>query len=923
MIGKTLNHYEIIEPLGAGGMGEVYRAHDTTLKRDVAIKVLPEDLSADVERLARLEREAQLLAALNHPNIAAIYGLEEAETDEGTSVRYLILELIEGESLAEKLSHGRLEVEMALGIARQIAEALEAAHSKGIIHRDLKPGNVVIAPEGKAKVLDFGLAKVHDAETADPDVSPDFTESPTVVVATQAGIILGTAAYMSPEQARGKPLDKRTDIWSFGCVLYEMLTGRRPFEGETVTDVLAAIVEREPDWDALAEETHPLIHLLLCRCLEKDSYRRLHDIADARIEVVEALGEPRGVLPGVPPVAGYLPLWRRVLPWAAGVAIGAIVTGVTVLSVTRSAPGLPWQFEINLPADASLHLDGNSLALSPDGSVLVFVANEGGTRQLYMRRMNQLAATPIPGTEGALRPFFSPDGQWVAINADGDLKKVSLEGGIPFDLCENCLSTHAGWYSADFSGDWGPPDTDLVFSYGGSLWQIPATGGTPKLIAEPNSEEGETGYYRPEILPGTDGVLFEVRHGGNVGGKVGVAALSLDESEVQLIAEEGTDPQYAETGHVIYARGDTVFAVGFDPQDLRVSGHPTPILQAVMVLGAGAAQVSFSHDGTLAYVADTGVGEADRALVWVDRHGASQPVTDQLRPYDQPRLSPDGTRAAVGIVSGEWSRSIATGQDIWILEIEQNTLTRLTTEGDDNRHPLWTPDGSRVTFSSAGRDESLVGSLHWKLADLGGQAAQQLLARDYTTFPADWSPDGRTLVARENVGSDKNILLIPFDDDGTPGTPSYFLATDFNERAATLSPDGNWLAYVSDLSGRDEVYVEPFPGPGGRRVQVSNEGGRQPCWGPNGDEVFYRNGDRMVAVAVQIEPRFEVMNREVLFKRKFFARTAHKTHYDIHPDGQRFLMIEEPDPGESPQQINIKIVLNWFEELKRLVPTER
>ena len=899
MIGRTLGHYEIIEPLGAGGMGEVYRAHDTTLKRDVAIKVLPEDLSADVERLARLEREAWLLAALNHPNIATIYGLEEVEAEDGTSVRYLVLELIEGESLAEKLSRGRIAVDKALGIARQIAEALEAAHAKGIIHRDLKPGNVVITPEGQAKVLDFGLAKSHEVEGTSPEISPDLTESPTVAAATRAGIILGTAAYMSPEQARGKPLDKRTDIWSFGCVLYEMLAGRRPFEGETVTDILAAIVEREPDWSAIPSAAPPIIQLLLRRCLEKDPYRRLHDVADARIEIVNAISEPEAGLPGVAPVvAGQPPLWRRALPWGTGVAVGAMIAGFAVWSLTHPAPPapqVPIRFSIELPPDVRFTgTTRHAVAISPDRSHLVFSAND----QLYVRAMDDPLAVPLQGTEGGARsPFISPDGQWVGFWAENEIRKVPISGGAFVKLCDGYHPWGASW-----------GDNDEIVSGMGEfgIWRVSADGGEPQqLIAVAEGEQA----HGPQVLPDGEWVLYTL-HSARTDwddSQIVVQSLATDERKPLFT---GKDARYLPTGHLVYASGDVLLARPFDLSRMEVTGGAVPVVQGVAgeTAWSGAAHFSYSQEGTLAYIPNTNELTGNRALVWVDRQGANQPVTDQLHRYFVARLSPDGERVAVEFTAGY-------GNDIWILEIEQNILTRLTTQGALNPlYPIWTQDGERVVFSPIRRDTQ--NDLLSIAADFSAEA-EGFLDHEDDAIPMSFSPSGQLAFGENHPTDQRNILVLPAD--GEP--PRYVVRTPYNEQSAMVSPDGRWIAYVSDRSGSDEVYVEPFPD-GGQRRQVSDSGGTEPQWAPGGGELFYRNGEQMIAVPVTTEPEFELAGEhEILFEDDSFRKGTYLPGYDIHPDGRRFLMVKELDARGNPQKINI--VLNWFGELERLVPTER
>ncbi len=896
MVGKTLGHYEILEPLGKGGMGEVYRARDTTLKREVAIKVLPEELSADPDRLARLEREAHLLAALNHSNIATIHSLEEAD-----GIRFLVLELVKGESLEERLSRGPMPVEEAVELCKQIAEALEAAHGEGIIHRDLKPANILISPKGKAKVLDFGLAKTVEAAPRETDMS----HSPTLTMAgTQTGVILGTAPYMSPEQVRSKPLDKRADIWAFGCVLYEALTGRRAFDRETIADTLAAILEADPNWGALPAAAPPLVHALIKRCLRKDPDRRVHDIADARIEIEEALGAPEAGLPlgadgSVVPASVETTFG---IPWTTGVPIVLATAVVAVLSTwwaTRPAPPAPEplrRFDIRLGEEGHF---GTELAISPDGENLVFVMGEGAAQRLYRRRMNDTAITPLPGTEGAWRPFFSPDGEWVGFNVEESLKKVSLAGGAPFTLCDGCA--HPG--NEGSAGAWSPSGETIVFSgfMHAALWQIAAEdGGEPVILAEPDSEKGERAYFRPAFLPEGDAVLFEIRRGDLPNQTSDIAVLSLETKAVRVIAGDGADPLYAESGHVIYARGRELWSVTFDPQDLTSTGEPTLVLDGVSpVFGR---RFAVSRDGTLVYA--PGAPRESRQLVWVDRQGTTLQVLAERPTLGSPRLSPDGKRAVV-----------RSSEDLWIMEVdaEQPTLTPFTTGGAS--FPVWTPDGLWVAFSSY---RAGWADIYWKRSD-GSTEASLLTTSETALAPQDFTSDGRSLLYTENRPPQRDIVLLSFDEEST----SDVVTTPDEDTAAALSPDGKWLAYVSRRSGQHDVYVRPFPGPGGGQI-VSSGGGVAPVWGPDGRELFYWRTPGLRVVTLQTEPTLAVMDQEVLFENAALIRSNWRlVHYDT-VDGQRFLMVrrlEEADPN--PRDPQIHVILNWFEELKRLVPTGR
>ncbi|MCH9034460.1 MAG: serine/threonine-protein kinase, partial [Planctomycetes bacterium] len=617
--GTEFGPYKIIAPLGAGGMGEVYRARDAKLDREVAIKVLPDTFARDPERIARFQREAKVLASLNHPSIAAIYGFEESD-----GKRFLVLELVEGETLAERLRGGVLPVDEALEVCKQIAEALEAAHEKGVIHRDLKPGNVMIRPDGSVKVLDFGLAK---AFSPIDEVSPtQIAESPTITAAfTRPGVVLGTAAYMSPEQARGKPLDKRTDIWSFGVVLYECLGGRRPFEGETATDLIAKILERDPDWTGLPGDTPLTVQLLLKRCLQKDRKRRLHDIGDARIEIEEALSEPwveKATLAGV----SRPTRWGLAVPWSITALMVIIVISLIVrgwMGSTPSVPRLVWRFAIDLPAEAPVAVADNlSVALSPDGTRLVYVGERDGGTQLYLRVIDEFAVTPIPGTEDGTGPFFSPDGKWVGYfdYRAGKLKKVPLRGGGTIDICDAPPSSRGA--------SWGMDDV-IVFTRGitGGLYTVSATGGTPQPLATPDFEKGEKSCRLPQILPGGKGVLFTMSTSDiDSYDEASIAVVLLETGERKILFKGGSNARYAPTGHIVYARAGSLMAVPFDLERLEVTGPPFQILKGVVTSDIyGSAQFSFSGDGTLIYVPG-GPEIYYSRLVLVDRRGEFHPL---------------------------------------------------------------------------------------------------------------------------------------------------------------------------------------------------------------------------------------------------------------------------------------------------------
>ncbi len=893
--GTQLGPYEILAQIGAGGMGEVYSARDSNLKREVAIKVLPEQFASDSERLARFRREAQLLASLNHPHIATIHGLEESG---GT--HYLVMELVPGETLAERIKRdGTVPMEEALGIATQIAEALEHAHEHGIIHRDLKPANVKLTPEGQVKVLDFGLAKAFSADGSD-SADTFNSNSPTVLTGspTMPGVILGTAAYMSPEQAKGKAVDKRTDIWAFGCVLYELLTGQQVFTGESVPEILGGIFKSDPDWNALPGDIPPAIGTLLRRCLQKDAIRRSRDAAEIRFQIEEAQAAQK-------PAPGLIPARtdrRQAMPWAVGFIAGAIVVGLAVWNLMRTDASTRLtisRFSITLPPEHQLGFSDQGLiepvvALSPDGSNLVYVANE----KLYLRSMDSLEAITLSGTERAHYPFFLPDGQWVAFFADGKLKKVSIAGGSPLTLCDAVNPRGGGW---------GPEDTILFGQLGKGLSQVSQAGGTPEEVTIPDASKGEVSHQYEQHLPGRNVVLFAARKS-----PLGMSTLevqSLETGERRVVLQGGTHGRYVSTGHLIYTQIGTVgplMAVPFDLDRLEVTGAPVPVLEGIMQSTTSyRGQFSFSENGSLVYVPG-GAEVSERTLVWVDRQGNDEPLAAAPRAYDDPRLSPDGQRVAVQITGGD--------ADVWIYDIPRDTLTRLTFEGSNNV-PLWTPDGERATFSStrAGGAENLF----WKAAD-GSGAAERLTTSEYVQYPASWSSDGQALVYSETrPTSGLDLWVLPLEGERKPQP---FLQTSFNEGSAVFSPDGQWLAYTSNESGRFEIYVQPYPGPGGK-WQISSGGGVEPIWPRNGRELFYRNGTQMMVVDISTEPTISAGTPRMLFQGRYYTNglNGSRADYDVTSDGLRFLMIQEFGQEEAPTQINV--VLNWFEELKERVPT--
>jgi serine/threonine protein kinase len=896
--------YRIIEEIGRGGMGIVYKAEDTKLARKVAIKVLPEVFTQDPERLARFEREARVLASLNHPNIAAIYGVEEAE-----GKRFLILELVEGETLAERLTKGPLSLEETLDVCRQIAEGLEGAHEKGIIHRDLKPSNVKITPARKVKILDFGLAKAFHDQVSEADLS----KSPTITAdMTQPGVILGTAAYMSPEQATGRPVDKRADIWAFGCLLYECLTGKRAFAGITITETLAAILKGEPDWKALPSATPWRVNDLLRRCLQKDPRGRLHDIADARLEI-EA--------PIIYPSEGIAARRRFSFLWLVSGAAIMLLAGILidrVLIKHPQPPSSPRVVTSTIKVEPGHCLDGQraelqrpsriAMAISGDGRFIIYSAIEENPGpqakpQLYLRRMGQSAGKPITGTEGGINPFLSPDNRWVGFWADRKLMKVPVEGGVPTTLCDTSALL--------FGANWGP-DNSIVFTdgHGAGLSRVSAEGGKPETLTKPDPKREEYCHRLPSWLPNGKSVLFTVmRHGWDY--RPWLALLRLDTGEWHVLLQDAADARYVATGHLVFLRQGTLMAVRFDLARLEVIGQPCPLIENVVQAfssgnspdNTGAGQFAISDTGTLIYAEGGIVQNPQSSLVWVDQKGVEQPVTDLKFPFYAPRLSPDGQRIAYGSSGREYG--------VWVYDLTRGTNSRLTGEGKV-WYSIWTPDGKRLLFDWI---KSTVPNLFWQPYG-GSSPMEQLATSAYIQYPGSWSSDGKTVALVEShpdTGNDIAML------DVRSGRVTPFLNSQFNEMYPEFSPDGPWIAYTSDESKSDEVYVRAYPGPG-MKQQVSSEGGRQPLWARNGEQLFYRRQNQTWVVDVRIDGGFAASKPRLLFEKAGYALGGPIRSYDLSLDGQRFLMVKPEQPRPEPVT-EMTLVQNWFEELKRLVPS--
>jgi Tol biopolymer transport system component len=880
-------------------MGEVFRARDTKLNRDVALKVLPDSFASDPERLARFTREAQTLAAINHPNIAHIHGFEDSG-----GVRAIVMELVEGDDLSQRIAQGAIPLDEALPIAKQIAEALEAAHEQGIIHRDLKPANIKLRPDGTVKVLDFGLAKALESPSA---ASANVTASPTITspaAMTGAGVILGTAAYMAPEQAKGRPADKRADIWALGSVLYEMLTGRRAFSGEDVAETLAHILTKEPDWTALPASTPTPIRRLLRRCLEKDRRRRLADAADARLEMDEALassGDASTIILRTQEAA-----WMRALPWAVVGLLGAGLGLVLVLWAPwrQTAPLGVTRTTITHSGAAALTQSGfgRDIALSPDGRRLVYSGNNG--TQLFVRALDALEPVAIAtGTGGAGLPFLSPDGQWVGFaNTSFEIRKVAITGGAAQTIARvDGILQGATWAADDtIILSTNRPDTGLQ--------RVSASGGEPATLTRPDRERGEADHLWPEILPGGLAVLFTITSQTGDLDAARVAVLDL-RTGTQKVLEHGTDAHYVSSGHLVYIAAGAVRAIPFDVDRLETRGTSVSMMPLSSTTPAGG-NLAIANDGTLVYVdLPGGVTTNARTLVWVDRTGKEEAIDAPPRAYLQPRLSPDGKRVAV------WSNDQTN--DIWIWDLERKMLTPLTRDPGEDQHPLWTRDGKGIIFSS---NRSGVFNL-WRQAADGTGKPEQLTKSSEPEFATGITPDGTAVVFFEQKGAtgrDLNLLQLALDE--THRVTS-LVDTRAHETEGTISPDGRWLAYESTLTGSKEIYVRPFPNVNGPESRVSTAGGTRPIWAPSGKELFYVGVDGSL-LQVSVEAKGATWNNRApikLFERRYYVPRNSGRSYDVSLDGQRFLMIKGPGADAPPALI---LVQHWDAELKRLAPTK-
>jgi serine/threonine protein kinase/Tol biopolymer transport system component len=892
-----LGTYEIVAAIGAGGMGEVYRARDTKLNRDVALKVLPETFAADRDRLTRFTREAQTLASLNHPNIAQIHGLEDS-----SPVHALVMEFVDGADLAQRLTHGPISIDDTVAIAKQIADAIEAAHEQGIVHRDLKPSNVKVREDGTVKVLDFGLAKALEGSVGSSH-SGSLSLSPTVAspVMTGVGMIMGTAAYMSPEQAKGKPVDKRADIWSFGVVLYEMLTGRALFRGETASEVMASVIMREPDLTALPANVPPSLRYVIGRCLVRDPKLRLRDIGEARLALAGAdLMQTTAAAPEPP--RRRLNRWLGAL--SAALAIALTITGLVLWRVATATPAQPvMRFDILPPDQTSLALVARpSVALSPDGSILAFVAVAKGESRLYVRSFGELTPRMLPGTEGASNPVFSPRGNEIAFFVSGRLKKTTLDG-----IVSTVIETGS---DVDTRGIAWMPDDTLVYSpvATGPLLQVPSTGGPAHAVTTLADKTGERTHRWPAALPGGK-VLFTV---GTLASpdnydRARIDAVDLTTGQRHVVLEGASSARYVTTGHLLFTRESTLYAVPFDADSLTTRGTPVQILRGINGdTTTGAAHVAVADNGTMVYVPGSALAAANQ-LMWVDRQGKAMPIGLPQGLYFDPRISPDGTRVAVA-----WQSLTAGNGDIWVSDLTRNTFTRLSFSGNALT-PVWSADGKTIYYvliDPSGRKTTVMR----KPAD-GSREAEPIVALEFRTYLKDVTPDEKTALidysAPTSGGGMGELMTLALAENAKPEP---LVTSAFSKYGSAWSPDRRWLAYVSDESGRDEVYVREMSR-GGGRWQVSTQGGDEPHWAADGRTLYYRNESQMMAVAVETRTTFEAKPPVMLFDGVYNLRTDTGISYAVAPKGDRFLMIRLTQENAAS---NVTVVTNWFAELRRL-----
>ena len=868
--GRQLAHYEIIESVGAGGMGEVYRARDTKLGRDVAIKVLPEEFSRDKERLDRFEREARLLAQLNHSNIATLHGLEDRDGQ-----KFLVMELVEGETLAERIAHGAIPLDEALPLFLQIAEGLEAAHGKGIVHRDLKPANIKIGPDGEVKILDFGLAK---AFSSGGDVAAETSQSPTLTKGTALGAIMGTAAYMSPEQARGKVVDRRADVWAFGCCLYEALTGGKAFDGESVTDILAAVVNNDPNCNALPIQLRDVVR----RCLRKAVRQRVQHIGDVRIGIEEASSAP---------ASDDTTRRRSASLWPTAIAaiVAASIAWFLASPSTDTARGV---VRSELPIALTLQQGVSnpatpSIAISPDGRFVAYLSWAKGPSEIFVRALDELEPTAVPGSQGGYLPFFSPDSQWLGFRGAGALMKVPLSGGAPIKI------TDASGAGGVRGASWGD-DGSIVYTTGAvtGLSRVSSDGGEPETLTIADREKREKSHRLVDVLPGSNAILFTLVSGdADTFDDTSIAVFSRDTGEYRVVVEGGSNPRYSESGHLLYARAGTLLAVPFNLATLEVEGTPVTVIDDVATSPVyGNAEFAVSKNGTLVY-APGGPWGNDHRVVWRDRTGQVEPLIDTPGGYSEAVLSPDQRSLAV-VIEG-------ANPSIWTYDIARGTMTRLAS-GFDNVSVSWMPDGRGVSFRS---NRTGPYNLYWQPAD-GSGPAERLTATEHPVEGSSWSPDGNVVAfaeRRPETGFDIWTLSV---DDGHD--MELLLGTTFNEAWPRISPSGRWLTFGSDESGRGEIYVQRFPEAAGKR-QVSVNGGFFPLWRPDGRELFFvAPGGALMAVDIETEAELILGQPNEVLAGSIFV--------DAAKDG-RLVVIEQIETDTAER--NVILVQNWFEELER------
>jgi serine/threonine-protein kinase len=872
-------------------MGEVYRARDAKLDRDVAIKVLPAAFTADAERLARFEREARLLASLNHSNIAHVYGFESAPLADASSVHFLAMELVEGEDLSDRLKRGAIPLDEALAIAKQIAEALEEAHEHGIVHRDLKPANVKVTADGKVKVLDFGLAKAYAAESS-VSGSREVSHSPTLSRhMTEAGMILGTAAYMAPEQARGKAVDKRADIWAFGVVLYEMLTGKRLFTGETASDVLAGVLKTEIDLAVLPAQTPAGIRRVLHGCLERNPKNRLHDIADARIAIDEASlagGPETAALPAVRRGLGWLP-WA-IAAASAALAVLALVSGRPWL---RPSSGAAEVLRLQLvPAQGerlSLNDEWRAFATSPDGSKIVYAVESGPTSELRLRALDSDLSTSIPGTEQGAAPFFSPDGKWIGFAAGAKLKKVALAGGAPVTLADAPFFRGAVW--GEDGSIYFVPNTYVPIS------RMPAAGGAAQPVTAIRTTEGEVQHRWPELLPGGKVLLYVIGLGGEWD-EATIVAQRLDSGERKVLVRGGTSPRYLPTGQLVYARAGGLYAVTLDPRSLEVTGPPVEVARNVFAGSPGWAAMDVSRTGLLVTVSGDSSAAGASVLSWVDREGRGEPLKLPAASYSRVVLSPAGDRAVLSIHN-----------QVSVMDLARLSISQLTLAGRAE-YGTWARDGRRVLF---GYERGKHFQIYAKAADDTGEP-ELVVSSNAAEDPGAVSRDGSRLLGLRFPLDGKNALLVHDLSHPRSEPLVIFQSSNMYWGYSDFSPDGRFVVYQTEESGRPEIYVRAASGED-RRWQVSNGGGTAPVWSAAGDEIFFLSRPKLMAAKVRTsggepvvgEPRVLFANRRVLA-------------FDAARDGRRFLIAEDPNPGAQPR---LDVVVHWFAAVERKLAEAR